>query len=181
MTRKDKPKRMQDLHALLLRGVKKKKESFMLKKRKEARAVGRKPKFESVEQMQALIDAYFETCEGELLRSTDGNPVLTKDGSPVYIGRRPPTIPGLALALGFSSRQSLYNYKAKKEFLDTIARAQTRVEQYTAEKLFERDSQRGAQFALEYGFRYRQEAEQAQKEGTQTRVLLELEAEEAAE
>lgn len=143
--------------------------------------MGRKPRYESVEQIQTLIDAYFEACEGELLLDENGRPMLTKDGAPVYIGRRPPTIPGLALALGFSSRQSLYNYKAKKEFMDTISRAQTRVEQYTAERLFERDSQRGAQFALEYGFRYRQEAERAQEEAGGNRVLLEFDAEEASE
>lgn len=137
--------------------------------------MARKPKFESVEQMQALIDAYFESCEGELLREKDGSPARNKDGDVIWIGRRPPTIPGLALALGFNSRQSLYNYKAKKEFVDTISRAQTRVEQYTAEKLFERDSQRGAQFALEYGFRYRQEAD-AEKQDNTLRVVLEKDA-----
>ena len=96
------------------------------------------------------------------------------------MGRKPPTIPGLALALGFSSRQSLYNYKARKEFMDTISRAQTRVEQYTAERLFDRDSQRGAQFALEYGFRYRRDAEGEKKDESQ-RITMEAEAEAYAE
>lgn len=122
--------------------------------------MARKPKYESVEQIEGLIEAYFESCKGEILRDEDGSIVFNqKDGTPVWVGRKPPTIPGLALALGFSSRQSLYNYKARKEFMDTISRAQTRVEQYTAERLFDRDSQRGAQFALEYGFRYRRDAE----------------------
>ena len=54
-----------------------------------------------------------------------------------------------------------------------------RVEQYTAEKLFERDSQRGAQFALEYGFRYRRDAEEEKQDQT-PRVVLECDAEEAS-
>lgn len=99
--------------------------------------MARKPKYESVEQIERLIEAYFESCKGEILRDKDGDIVFNqKDGTPVWVNRKPPTIPGLALALGFSSRQSLYNYKARKEFMDTISRAQTRVEQYTAEKLF---------------------------------------------
>ena len=92
--------------------------------------MARKPKYESVEQIEGLIEAYFENCKGEILREEDGNIVFNpKDGTPIWINRKPPTIPGLALALGFSSRQSLYNYKARKEFMDTISRAQTRVEQ----------------------------------------------------
>lgn len=142
--------------------------------------MARKQKFESVEQMQELIDEYFDGCEGTILKEPDGRPARTKDGDIIYIGKRPPTIPGLALALGFSSRQSLYNYKAKKEFMDTISRAQTRVEQYTAERLFDRDAQRGAQFALEYGFRYRKERE-GEKQDNALRVVIEKDAEDAAE
>ena len=143
--------------------------------------MGRKPKYESVEQIEGLIEAYFKSCEGELLRDADGKIVFNqKDGTPVWVGRRTPTIPGLALALGFSSKQSLYNYKAKKEFVDSISRAQTRVEQYTAEKLFERDSQRGAQFALEYGFRYRRDTD-GEKQDESQRITMDADAEAYAE
>lgn len=171
------------LHALILhaRGVKTFSEYAMLKSRREARAMARKPRYESVEQIEGLIEAYFESCKGKILREEDGSIVFNpKDGTPIWINRKPPTIPGLALALGFSSRQSLYNYKARKEFMDTISRAQTRVEQYTAERLFDRDSQRGAQFALEYGFRYRKDAGDEKQDQT-PRVLLECDAEDASE
>jgi len=143
--------------------------------------VARKPRYESVEQLEEMIEAYFESCKGELLRDRDGAIVYNqKDGEPVWVGRRTPTIPGLALALGFSSKQSLYNYKARKEFMDSISRAQTRVEQYTAERLFDRDSQRGAQFVLEYGFRYRRDAEGEKKDESQ-RIVMDAEAEAYAE
>lgn len=139
--------------------------------------MARKPKYESVEQIERLIEAYFESCKGEILRDKGGDIVFNqKDGTPVWVNRKPPTIPGLALALGFSSKQSLYNYKARKEFMDSISRAQTRVEQYTAERLFDRDSQRGAQFALEYAFRYRRDAEGEKKDESQ-RITMEAEAE----
>ena len=171
------------LHALILhaRGVKTFSGYAMLENRKGAQVMARKPKYESVEQIEGLIEAYFESCKGEILRDEDGRIVFNqKDGTPVWVGRKPPTIPGLALALGFSSRQSLYNYKARKEFMDTISRAQTRVEQYTAERLFDRDSQRGAQFALEYAFRYRRDAGDEKQDQT-PRVLLECDAEDASE
>ena len=75
--------------------------------------MARKPKYESVEQIEGLIEAYFESCKGEILRDEDGRIVFNqKDGTPVWVGRKPPTIPGLALALGFSSRQSLYSWSA---------------------------------------------------------------------
>ncbi len=62
--------------------------------------MARKPKYESVEQIEGLIEAYFESCKGEILRDEDGRIVFNqKDGTPVWVGRKPPTIPGLALAL----------------------------------------------------------------------------------
>ena len=65
--------------------------------------MARKPKYESVEQIEGLIEAYFESCKGEILRDEDGRIVFNqKDGTPVWVNRKPPTIPGLALALGFT-------------------------------------------------------------------------------
>ena len=138
--------------------------------------MGRKPTFTSAEEMQEKIDAYFKSCEPELLRDGDGTPMLNKNGDPVYIGGRPMTIQGLALALGFTSRQSLLNYKAKKEFVDTVTRARLRVEQYAAERLFDRDAQRGAQFTLAYGFDYCRDGEGKEK-GDQHGVKIEIDRE----
>lgn len=117
-------------------------------------AKGRPPKFETPEQMQVLIDEYFKKCEGELLRDNEGRPVLDKWGNPVIIGAEPPTITGLALALGFNSRQSLLNYEARDEgFLDTITRAKARVEKYVEVRLFDKDGVNGAKFSLANNFR----------------------------
>ena len=144
--------------------------------------MGRKPTFTSAEEMQEKIDAYFASCEPELLRDADGNPVLNKNGEPVYVGGRPMTIQGLALALGFTSRQSLLNYKAKREFVDTVTRARLRVEQYAAERLFDRDAQRGAQFTLAYGFGYARDAEDGKNRETQgVKIEIDRELEESSE
>lgn len=144
--------------------------------------MGRKPTFTSAEEMQEKIDAYFESCEPELLRDAAGTPVLNKNGEPVYVGGRPMTIQGLALALGFTSRQSLLNYKAKREFVDTVTRARLRVEQYAAERLFDRDAQRGAQFTLAYGFGYARDTEDGKSRETQgVKIEIDRELEESSE
>ena len=68
------------------------------------------------------------------------------------IGARAPTVTGLALALGFNSRQTLLNYQVQKEFVDTITRAKTRCEEYAESRLYTRDGARGAEFSLKYNF-----------------------------
>lgn len=118
----------------------------------EKNTAGRPPKYKNKEEIQEKIDRYFEECEGKILKDGSGRPVLNKNEEPVIYGAKPPTITGLALALGFSSRQSLLNYKGKKEFLDTITRAYARVEQYTEERLFDRDGAAGAKFSLANNF-----------------------------
>lgn len=115
---------------------------------------GHPPKYATVEEMQAVIDRYFEDCKGEPIIGDDGIPILDKFGQPFIIHQRPPTVTGLALALGFTSRQALLNYQAKKEFVDTVTRAKARIEAYAEERLFDRDGQRGAEFSLRYNFRW---------------------------
>lgn len=109
---------------------------------------GRPPKFTSSEAMQKLIDGYFEDCKGKVFCDEDGVPVLDKHGNPVIYDARPPTVTGLALALGFTNRMSLLNYQGRKEFVDTITRAKSRVEQYAEERLFDKDGANGAKFSL---------------------------------
>lgn len=117
------------------------------------KTVGRPPKYKNKEEIQEKIDAYFESCEGKILKGEDDKPVLDKYDQPIVVGSKPPTVTGLALALGFTSRQALLNYEAKKEFLDTITRAKSRVEQYAEERLFDRDGANGAKFSLANNFK----------------------------
>lgn len=112
------------------------------------------PKYATVDQMQAVIDQYFEDCKGEPIIGDDGMPILDKYGQPFIINAHPPTVTGLALALGFTSRQALLNYQAKAAFVDTVTRAKARIEAYAEERLFDRDGQRGAEFSLRYNFRW---------------------------
>ena len=118
----------------------------------EENKVGRPPFYNTKEEMQEKIDAYFEECKGEPLLDEEGKPALTKSGCPIIIGARPLTITGLALALGFNSRQALLNYQAKDEFHDTILRAKAKVECYAEERLFDKDGANGAKFSLANNF-----------------------------
>jgi len=77
---------------------------------------GRPPLFETDEQLSAKVEQYFHD--------------LQKEG---YV--RPATITGLALYLGFESRQSFYDYEDKDGFSYTIKRARLRIENEYEEKL----------------------------------------------
>lgn len=115
--------------------------------------VGRPPKYKSKEEIEEKIEQYFKDCEGHPLADDEGNPVYNKWGYPVIVDRKPPTVTGLALALGFTNRLSLINYQGKKEFVNTITRAKSRVEQYAEERLFDKDGTSGAQFSLRNNFK----------------------------
>lgn len=124
------------------------------------RKVGRPPKYKSVKSIQKKIDKYFESCKGRILTNKDGEMIFDKYGRPIVVDEKPPTITGLALALGFNSRQSLLNYQDREEFVDTITRAKAKVEQYTEERLFDKDGSNGAKFSLANNFKGWKEKQQ---------------------
>lgn len=113
---------------------------------------GRPPFYNTKEEMQEKIDAYFKECKGRILEDDDGVPYRDKYGFPLIVDARPPTITGLALALGFTSRQALLNYQAKDEFVDTITRAKSLVERYAEERLYDKEGANGAKFNLANNF-----------------------------
>jgi len=112
--------------------------------------VGRPPKYKSKEEIEEKIEQYFKDCEGRPLTDDEGNQIYNKWGYPVIVDKRPPTVTGLALALGFTNRLSLLRYQGKKEFCDTITRAKARVEQYAEERLFDKNQWRTIQFAEQF-------------------------------
>lgn len=108
-------------------------------------------KYKTVNELEEAIEAYFESCKGEIVTDKKGKPVLYR-GRPVYAGARPPTVTGLAYYLGFRSRQALLNYQCRKMFHDAITRAKMRVEAYTEERLFDQGGVNGAKFSLANNF-----------------------------
>lgn len=86
------------------------------------------------------VDEYFTHCEGALSN---------------------PTWSGLALYLGFESRQSLQDYKEKEGFSYPIKKALMRIEANYEQNLFSRNPA-GSIFALKnFGWKDKQEVEQS--------------------
>lgn len=139
------------------------------------KTIGRPPKFDSPEQMQVLIDKYFEDCKGSILYNDDGSPVLDKYGNAVIIDAHPPTVTGLALALGFNTRLSLLNYQAKPNFVNTVSRAKSRVEQYAEERLFDKDGANGAKFSLANNWEGWREKQQIEADVKQEATVITVE------
>lgn len=115
---------------------------------------GRPPKYTSKEEIEKLINDYFEECSGIPFLDEAGRPILTDKGHVVYKKQpKPPTVTGLALALGFATRLSLLNYQGKTEFMNTITRAKSYIEEYAEQRLFDRDGVQGAKFSLINNFK----------------------------
>ena len=112
-----------------------------------------KLKYQTAEEMSEAIEKYFKDCEGHTLTDGNGETVYKLNGDPVIVGAHPPTVTGLALALGFKTRQSLLNYQARtKAFNDIITVAKSRCEEYAESRLYDRDGVNGAKFSLMNNF-----------------------------
>ena len=92
---------------------------------------GQPPVYKNVEEITVNINKYFDS--------------LMDDEGEEY--KKRPTITGLALFLGFASRQSLYDYLDQEEYSYIIKRAQQVVAMSYEEALLSRAST-GAIFAL---------------------------------
>ncbi len=136
-----------------------------------AKRIGRPPKWKSPEALDKAIDKYFEDIQGHPYVQEDGSVLCGKDGLPIIVGAEPPTMAGLALALGFANRTSLLQYEGKPQFMASISRARTKIEKYAEGRLYDRDGARGAEFSLKYNFRWAQE-EQTQQAAAQGVVIL---------
>lgn len=111
-------------------------------------------KINSPEEMQVKIDAYFEECKGTILTDNDGQTIFNKFGEPVMVDVKPLTITGLALALGFNSRQTLLNYQGRGAYKSIIETAKLRIENYAEMRLYDKDGMNGARFNLQNNFQH---------------------------
>lgn len=108
----------------------------------EKNKVGRPVKYETPEEMQKLVDEYFEK------------------GAYVEVGDKMefrPTVTGLALALDLT-REGLCSYSGKKEFSDTVKKAKARVELAIEQKLYG-NSVAGLIFNLKNNFGWKDKTE----------------------
>jgi phage-related protein len=104
-------------------------------------AGGRPLKFNSVEELESMIDSYFIECDQS---------------------KKPYSITGLAVWLD-TSRETLINYEERPEFFDTIKRAKVKCENWVEEgALMNRINATSAIFNLKnnYGWKDKTEVEQ---------------------
>ena len=139
---------------------------------KEKNKGGRPPAYETVEEMQEIIDNYFEMCDGVLLKDKRGEIIFDKWGQPIYLNQKPYTVTGLALALGFTSRQTLLNYQGKPKFMDTITQAKLKIEDYAVQRLFDRDGVQGAKFTLINNFKDYKDKQEIEHGGDMTVKII---------
>ena len=134
---------------------------------------GRPAKYATPEAMEKVVEQYFKDCEEKLRVDSEGKLLFDRSGRPVVYRDKVPTISGLARALGFRSRQSLFDYQAKRQFRDIILDAKLRVEIFTEEQLYTRDGCNGARFALWNNFGWKQAAE-SEKEPAAVRIIYDI-------
>lgn len=120
-------------------------------------------KFPTPELMQEAIDKYFEDCKGEQVFDNEGNPLFNRYGEPIFIGAKPLTVTGLALALGLTSRQALLDYQGRGKYKEIVEAAKLRIENYAETRLYDKDGWNGAKFNLQNNFR-RWDAEKVAQE-----------------
>jgi hypothetical protein len=126
---------------------------------------GRPPVFNSPEEIQVKIAEYFEYVKGETkevdieFEGPQGKAGVYKDTVTVR-NPEPITITGLALYLGFESRQSFYDYEKREGYSYIIKRARMRVENAYEHRLDSKNPT-GPIFALKnMGWTDRQEVTQ---------------------
>ena len=105
---------------------------------------GNTRRWRSAKALQAAVDAYFEEC------SEKG---------------RVPSVAGLALALGFMSRQALARYTDRMheenndDYVVIITSAKTRIEEANIQLAYNKEASAGARFMLQNGFNYSEKQE----------------------
>ena len=116
---------------------------------------GNPRRWRTAKALQAAVDAYFEEC------SEKG---------------RVPSVAGLALALGFMSRQALYRYTDREnennsdDYVTIITQAKLKIEEANIQLAYNRDASPGARFILQNGFNYSDKHEIA----TRNEIRVEL-------
>lgn len=100
---------------------------------------GRRKKYQTPEEMKVVIDDYFANC----IRAV----VNEYSGETEYVWVDPPTVPGLARALGLTMKTVL-EYQKLDEYVDIITDAKLIIEEYTAKALHNNPKATGLIFVL---------------------------------
>ena len=116
--------------------------------------IGRPLKYDSPEQMQVIIDQYFDDCAYN--RSITINPDNIDDRETITSDQHP-TVTGLALVLDLT-RNSLITYEGREEFVNTVKKGKARVESYIEQRLYHNNAV-GCIFNLKNNFGWKDKTE----------------------
>ena len=127
---------------------------------------GRPLKFKTEAELGKAISAYFKKCKPKVLKDKKGKVLTNSNGVPI-MEPNPPTLTGLALHLGFESRQSIYDYEKRGAFSYTIKRARLQCEEWVENGMLSGKFHPSAGiFALKnYGWKDKQECEHTGADG----------------
>lgn len=145
--------------------------------------MGRPLKFETVEELQAQVDAYFAECdphwidveywthpkktiekynrktkETEEIEVPDFEADMILETQKALSEAVPYTITGLALALD-TTRETLLDYEERDEYSDTIKKAKLKCQFYAERHLFTARNSTGAIFNLKNNYHWKDSSE----------------------
>ncbi len=96
---------------------------------------GRPLKYKTVEDLNAAIEAYFESAKPVYIRDETGKILENRFGLPMIESWNRPTVTGLSLWLGFSNRHALLEYQGRKDFQHVVSRAKAKIEESLEQEL----------------------------------------------
>ena len=142
--------------------------------------------WKSPQQLQQLVDEYFQSCFGPVRNPKTGGFYENPDGSLVVSQIKPFTVSGLALYCHIESslikaysREKIdsLGYPTDEDYVgpsysDIMKEARRRIETYAAEQLYSRDGFGGGRFVLNAAFSWTEQKERAEIENMKAQVEL---------
>lgn len=116
--------------------------------------VGRPLAFKTPEELQAVIEEYFDYCDNR------AKTIVDKEGNEITITHPAPyTMSGLARRLKVD-RDTLINYSHRDNFSALIRDARDRIQEDVETRLMETKNEKGAIFNLKNNFSWKDKSEQ---------------------
>jgi DNA-binding Lrp family transcriptional regulator len=129
---------------------------------------GRPLKFQSPEELQEKIDAYFESCHEKVTETTKSGSIKE-----YTIQSRPYTVTGLAVYLD-TTRDVLIDYQNRDEYSNAIKKAKAKIHNYAEEYLYNGKNVAGGIFVLKNNFGWKDKVEHEHTSDSLTGLLEHL-------
>ena len=132
--------------------------------------------WKSPQQLQQLVNSYFESCFGPCINPQTKKPYLNKDGSLARFQIKPFTVSGLALYCHISSelvrgysegKIDSLGYPTDEDYVgptysEIMSEARRRIETYAEERLYDKEGSFGGKYVLDSAFGWKTSKENAE-------------------